>query len=91
MNDVNNTPLEQMVVAPSADPALVALLERMLADARIGRVIGIGIIAVYGQAKWQTFQIGWGYNEIHIGAHALQNAVLNAATSQPPSRIVRAR
>lgn len=89
-DELNGAHLVPQSVAPTADPNVIALLERVLADALIGRIIGVGIAVVYGPGKWQTFQVGWGYNEIHIGAHALQNAVLHAATSQPPSRIVRA-
>lgn len=72
-----------------ADPALVALAERLLADVKAGRVTSMAAIiaAPMGAVQWPAH--GSQALELYFGASAFQRQIEGLLTGQNKSRIIR--
>jgi hypothetical protein len=56
---------------------IVEMIERLLADAKAGRISSIGIVAVTPQAQVAAFPVGMQIGDIYLGAGLLQKRILH--------------
>lgn len=81
----------QLLKGPVGHPDVIGVLEKMLVEARAGRVVGVAIVAVGGGGEMQAVTSGAAAPvALYTGCGLLQQQVL-ASMTQRPSPILRAR
>lgn len=71
--------------------AAVDLLEKILVEARAGRVTTVGIVLVDPNGGIATPWAGPQIPQLHLGAGILQTRIIRAIESPPKSTIITAR
>lgn len=86
MNGIPN--VEALLKVPMGNPEVVGLLERLLADARAGRIAGIAVVASAGPGNMGATAAGGCQAELFMGCAAIQNMLL-ASTQGGGSKVLR--
>lgn len=86
MNSIPN--VEALLKAPLGNPEVIALLEKVLADAKAGRVMAVAIVFSAGPGSMNAGAAGGHPAELFMGCAALQNMLL-ASVQGGPSKVLR--
>lgn len=82
MNNIPN--VEALLKVPVGNPDVVGLLERVLADARAGRVVAVAIVFSGGPGSMQAGAAGGHPAELFMGCSAIQNMLLASVQGNGP-------
>lgn len=74
---------------PLGNPEVIGFLERMLVEAKAGKLVAVGVVMVEGGGRANAGCAGGHLFEVNFGADMLKALVLGAAAGQR-SKIVRA-
>lgn len=82
MNSIPN--VEALLKAPIGNPDVIGLLERVLVDARAGRVVAVALVFSGGPGSMQAGSAGGHPAELYMGCAALQNMILQSVQGNGP-------
>jgi hypothetical protein len=70
---------DRILAQALGNPEVIRLLEHLLADARAGRVIGLGVGVALAPGQFNGFAVGAGLGEINLGLDAAKAVLLRAS------------
>lgn len=82
MNSIPN--VEALLKAPVGNPDVVGLLERVLADAREGKVAAIAMVFSGGPGSMNAVAAGGCQAELFMGCSAIQQSILQNVGRHAP-------
>jgi hypothetical protein len=87
MNGIPN--VEALLRPQLGNPDVIALLERVLAEARAGRVAGLAVAFSAGPGNMNASAAGGCQAELFMGCSAIQGALLGSVAGGAPSKVLR--
>ncbi len=79
---------DKLLAQALGNPEVVRLLEQLLAAARAGKIVGLGVGVAVAPGQFNGFAVGGGLGEINLGLDAAKAVLLKAAQG---GSILRAR
>jgi hypothetical protein len=77
---------------PLGHPEVIQVLERLLADARSGRLAGVGVVAIEGSGNLSAIIAGSAaLPVVYTGAGMLQASAMQRMTTKPSGLVVPVR